>query len=542
MVHQCYKAFLRAGAGEVEQGMLGQGQKLQVGGESAIGQCIAQGNARVVPDVARDAAHEDGTFLPETRSAMALPLIARGRVIGAMTIQSKRVAAFGKEDVTGMQTLAGQLSNAIENTRLYAAAQQEIGDRRRAEEALAYLNRRLTALLDVAAGIETAARPDELPGRLVSALVGRLDYDLAGLWELEDGVLKSRWGAIREGYDVPAQCLSEFDTVSPDQGILGRVVRTGRSVFVPDVSRDPDYRGPRDICSAICCSLQNGTGLLGALAVESRETLGEADFAVVQAAARLAETAMTNAQLYEQIQRQASELEVRVTERTAELAAVNRELETFAYSVSHDLRAPLRSMDGFSQALLEDYADNLDDQGQDYLNRVRAASQRMGQLIDDLLKLSRITRSELHYAPVDLCDLARTIAMELAQREPEREVTFVIGEGMVAHGDARLLRVVLENLFDNAWKFTSKRACARVELGVTRAGSQVAYFVRDNGAGFDMAYADRLFGPFQRLHSGTEFEGNGIGLATVQRVITRHGGRIWAEGAVGEGATFYFTI
>jgi light-regulated signal transduction histidine kinase (bacteriophytochrome) len=252
--------------------------------------------------------------------------------------------------------------------------------------------------------------------------------------------------------------------------------------------------------------------------------------------------AIENARLYEQVQRDAAELEERVAERTFELVAVNKELAAFAYSVSHDLRAPLRGIDGFSQALLEDYADKLDAEGQDYLRRVQAAGQRMGQLIDDLLNLSRVTRGEMRRETVDLSGLAQMIASEIQQREPERHVEFIIAEGLVAKGDARLLRVVLENLVGNAWKFTAKHPRARIEFGVTLHKGKRAYFVRDDGVGFDIAYADKLFGAFQRLHSVTEFEGTGIGLATVQRIIHRHGGRVWGEGEPGQGATFYFTL
>ncbi len=225
-----------------------------------------------------------------------------------------------------------------------------------------------------------------------------------------------------------------------------------------------------------------------------------------------------------------------------ELAATNQELEAFSYSVSHDLRAPLRSIDGFSQALLEDYSDKIDDQATDYLQRVRAGSQRMGQLIDDLLALSRVSRSEILREEVDLSEVARTIAAELQAREPERRVEFVIQDGVVANGDTRLLRVALENLLGNAWKFTGKRDQARIEFGLTEHDGQQACFVRDDGAGFDMAYADKLFGAFQRLHHNSEFQGEGIGLATVQRVMHRHGGQVWAEGAPDQGATFYFTL
>jgi len=358
-------AVLRASAEEAGWEMLRQGYRLEVGGESLVGWCTAHGQARTALDVAqeREVVRSDKTLLPETRSEIALPLISRGRVIGAMTIQSSRVAAFGDEDTTMLQTMADQLANAIENARLY-----------------------------------------------------------------------------------------------------------------------------------------------------------------------------------EQVQRDAAELEERVAKRTSELAALNRELEAFAYSVSHDLRAPLRGIDGFSQALLEDYADKLDAEGQDYLRRVQAGSQRMGQLIDGLLKLFRVTRGEMRREAVDLSSLAQAVAAELQQREPERRVEFVIAEGLVAEGDAPLLRVVLENLLGNAWKFTAKYPRARIEFGVTQRRGERAYFVRDDGVGFDMAYADKLFGAFQRLHSTAEFDGTGIGLATVQRIIHRHGGRVWAEGMEGQGATFYFAL
>jgi light-regulated signal transduction histidine kinase (bacteriophytochrome) len=222
--------------------------------------------------------------------------------------------------------------------------------------------------------------------------------------------------------------------------------------------------------------------------------------------------------------------------------AANRELEAFSYSVAHDLRAPLRSIDGFSLALLEDCADVLDEAGKQHLRFVREAAQDMAALIDGLLSLSRVTRSELRRETVDLAELARGIFVQLHRAAPDRNVETVIADDLFAEGDARLLRGLLENLLGNAWKFTGKQAAARIEIGVTQAGGERAYFVRDNGAGFDMTYAGKLFGAFQRLHSATEFEGTGIGLATVQRIVYRHGGRVWAESEVDRGATFYFTL
>jgi PAS domain S-box-containing protein len=236
------------------------------------------------------------------------------------------------------------------------------------------------------------------------------------------------------------------------------------------------------------------------------------------------------------------ELERRVKERTAQLETLNEELEAFSHSVSHDLRAPLRSIGGFSQALLENYKDRLDEQGQHYLERLSAASERMAELIDDLLLLSHVARAELKKSKVDLTALARSIMQELHKTQPERQVEFVLAPGLAASGDPNLMRTLLENLLSNAWKFTSKKPRARIEFGMTYHDDKPVFFTQDNGAGFDMTYADKLFKPFQRLHSLADFPGTGIGLASVRRIVHRHGGRAWAKGKPNEGATFYFTI
>ena len=225
-----------------------------------------------------------------------------------------------------------------------------------------------------------------------------------------------------------------------------------------------------------------------------------------------------------------------------QLEVSNRELESFSYSVSHDLRAPLRAIDGFSQILLEDHAGGLNAEGRDSLQRVRAAAHRMGALIDDLLKLARVTRAELNREEVDLSALAQDVAAELRNRDSQRQVDLEIAPGLRAQADPRLLRIALENLLSNAWKFTGGRDDAQIAFGRLEHEGTPAYFVRDNGVGFDMTYAGKLFGAFQRLHDAREFPGTGVGLATVQRVIHKHGGRIWAQAAPEKGATFYFTL
>lgn len=243
-----------------------------------------------------------------------------------------------------------------------------------------------------------------------------------------------------------------------------------------------------------------------------------------------------------ELERYRQHLEELVSSRTRELESVNRELESFSYSVSHDLRAPLRAIDGFSEALSEDYEATLDDRGQHYVGRIRGAVRRMGTLIENLLRLSRVSRSEMEFIRVDLSHEARAIAEELRAGDPERNVTFEIPEGIEATGDPTLLNVVLSNLLGNAWKYTSGTENARIEFGTESGAAGPIYFVRDNGAGFDMRFAEKLFGVFQRLHSEEEFPGTGVGLATVQRIILRHGGRVWADSKPGAGASFYFTL
>jgi signal transduction histidine kinase len=252
-----------------------------------------------------------------------------------------------------------------------------------------------------------------------------------------------------------------------------------------------------------------------------------------------------------QLQGARDELEDRVAQRTAELAAANKELESFSYSVSHDLRAPLRSIDGFSVALLEDYGDKFDAEGRGHFERIRAATRRMGVLIDDMLELARVTRAEMQRERVDLSAIARAVEADIRKSDGARKVECVIGDGIEAVGDVRLLRVVMDNLLRNAWKYTSKHPSARIEFGQIcdqpcnnpwNGGHKPVFFVKDDGAGFDPAYAGKLFGAFQRLHGAADFPGTGVGLATVQRILQRHGGRVWAESQVEKGATFFFMV
>ncbi|MFZ5659735.1 MAG: PAS domain S-box protein [Pseudomonadota bacterium] len=324
-----------------------------------------------------------------------------------------------------------------------------------------------------------------------------------------------------------------------------------QELVVADIATDPRWGSFRELALAhglhTCWAqpiLSARGQLLGVLSVYSPRTERPDAHALdmLQWTTNLAEIVVERRRAEAEARSLNVELERRVAERTAALLATNQELEAFSYSVSHDLRAPLRGIDGFSYALLEDCGTLLSSECRDYLRRIRQASQRMGELIDALLNLARLSRGELRREPVDLGVLAREIAESLQRSEPERQVAWVFGEGLRTAGDPQLLRAVLDNLLGNAWKFTGKQADARIEFGMAEEGGQRVFFVRDNGAGFDMSYADKLFQPFQRLHSPGEFAGTGVGLAIVQRIIRRHGGRIWAEGAVGQGATFYFTL
>ncbi len=329
--------------------------------------------------------------------------------------------------------------------------------------------------------------------------------------------------------------------------------------FAKGVGPDP-AADPGSYAKAILNILEDAAGERTRLEATQRAILNILDDSAEEKA-RLADTQRAALNILEDFDVEKSKVEQINAEMVAEIAerkrieeellraktatdAANRELEAFSYSVSHDLRAPLRSIDGFSQALLEDYADRLDEPGRQHLARVRAATVRMGRLIDDLLQLSRVTRAEMLREMVNLSVLAESVIGELQRTDPARRVEISVQPGLRAEGDPDLLRIVLVNLLSNAWKFTGRQQAARIELGARGDGDggEHAFFVRDNGVGFDMAYAPKLFGAFQRLHAQEEFPGTGIGLATVQRIVNRHGGRVWAEAAVDQGSTFHFAL
>jgi len=370
--------------------------------------------------------------------------------------------------------------------------------------------------------MEEALRESDEKLRL---LVGGVQEYAILMLDLEGRVTTWNEGAERiKGYraeEIIGQHFSKFYT--PEAAALGKPALELKKAAEQGRFEEEGWRvrkdGSRFWASVVVTPLRDRTGQLRGFAKVTRDIT-------------------ERKRIEEQLERQRSEL----TRSNTELIAANKELEAFSYSVSHDLRAPLRSIDGFSLALLEDYEEKLDAEGKDNLHRVRAATQRMGVLIDDLLDLSRVTRAGMKVQKVDLSAMGRAVAAELKNSQPGRRTEFHIQEGLEAHADSNLMRIALENLLENAWKFTSKRESARIEFGQTNNNGSRVYFVRDDGAGFDSARATRLFGAFQRFHDKNDFPGTGVGLATVQRIIQRHGGRIWAESVPGKGATFYFTL
>nr|WP_275976800.1 AAA family ATPase [Polyangium aurulentum] len=363
---------------------------------------------------------------------------------------------------------------------------------------------------------------------------------------------------VRHGHE-------EICSADMPEAILNYVKRTREQVLLDDATTDPRFSGSSYIArqrpkSVLCLPLMRQSEFMGAVYLENNLTAGAFTpdrLLVLGILVSQAAISLENATLYANLTQENAErkraeaearklneeLELRVLDRTAQLSVANRELEAFSSSVSHDLRAPLRTINGFSLALQEDYGDTLDDEAKGYLNHIRAASRKMGSLIDDMINLSRVTRSEMERRKVDLSALVREVNAELRMEHQERKVDVVIADGLSTSGDERLLRIAVQNLLGNAWKFTSKRAHARIEFGcLEQPAGRTAYFVRDDGAGFDMSRASKLFTAFERLHTSSDFAGTGIGLATVQRVIDRHGGRVWAESAPGQGATFYFTL
>ena len=472
--------------------------------EGITAQVFRSGKAVLIPFVSPDAfrAQVKSEFHPllerlNIHSVLIAPLRAEGKIIGTITMSRDQTPhAYTDDDQIFLQDLADRAALAIVSARLYTATrqlnaelEQRVADR---TVALSQANSLLQMMLD--------HMPDQIYFKDAQSRFIR----------------NSRSQAKALGLSDPAEAVgkSDFDFFSHAQQSYEKeqeIIRSGKPLV--DLEEHvvwPD--GQETWVSTTKVPLPDETGkIIGTFGI-SRDITDR----------KRTEKELQKAKL--------------------ELEAANKELEAFSYSVSHDLRAPLRSVDGFSQALLEDYGEMLPPEGRNFLERIRNSAQRMAELIDDLLNLSKVTRASMKLVPVDLSQLAQGIVAELQRTHRERKVNFNITPNLKARGDPNLLQIVLENLLNNAWKFTSKREQAEIEFGSKPENDETIYFIRDNGAGFDMAYVSKLFGAFQRLHAMTEFSGTGIGLATVQRIINRHGGRIWAEGAVDQGATFFFTL
>jgi signal transduction histidine kinase len=479
------------------------------------------------------------------------------------------------------------LSMTIEHAdALTAGLQNEIQQRRQAESALRATNE---ALSMHTVQVETIARVGRQITRILdlSALLPQVvdliqatfDYYSVSIWLADERkeTLTLRAFRTRDGSQLASQ--DRIIPLDTPRGIVLTAYQTGENYLADDVHADPMYRAVEalpDTHSELALPLQVGTQLIGTLDIQSERAaaFGYEDIPALRMLADQIAIAVRNASLYDRITRfnerlehvvrertaeierayqvteqayQALErtneaLERRVAERTALLKEANRELQAFAYSISHDLRAPLRAMGGFARILIDEYAPQLPPQAHDYLHRIQDNVQRMGQLIEDLLAFSRLGQQGIDQKRLEPGKVVQQVLDELHEMQKDRQVEVVIGDLPPCHADPALLKQVYANLLSNALKFTREREAARIEVGCEQQEGEAVYYVRDNGVGFDMRYADKLFGVFQRLHSEQDYEGTGVGLAIVQRIVRRHGGHVWAEAAVDRGATFYFTI
>ncbi len=469
------------------------------------------------------------------RSFVSLPLLVGDRVLGAVGLGSLTKRDFSTQK-SFMETLSNEIAISLQNINLNEQIQRRFKE--------------LKSIHNASLQLHSLRPPEVLAEDIIRILETNLEYDYGAVLLIDESTNKlipfaiSDQGMGKDFIPKDMEYIKSHD-INVGKGITGWVAKHGQTVRINDVHKDPRYFGIRpEIKSEMCLPLKLNDKIIGVINFETSKpnAYSESDQRIIETLAIQIALAIQQTNLHDQIKHHSEQLELRVHERTAELERANKELESFSYSVSHDLRAPLRAIDGFSRILAEDYMNNLDDEAKRLIGVVRDNTQRMGQLIDDLLNFSRISRQSVTPSRVDLANLADSIFYELTDDAQRKKIRFRVQKLPPALADASLMRQVFYNLIANALKFSSGRKVPEIEIGFTIEDRQTVYYIKDNGVGFDMQYAGKLFQIFQRLHTTDEFPGTGIGLSIVQRIITRHGGRIWAEAQEGKGATFYFTL